>query len=95
MFLFWAFLAIRILLFCVIFPNKEPEPLVVDGALEEASLNSPSPTPVLCVRTHLYFGLCWGWGGRGLLFGQMAESPFSQRWKTRRGSDFWSRLGSL
>lgn len=64
--------------FLGIFPNKESEPLVVDGALEEASLNIPSPTPVLCVRRHLYFVPLL----EALLFDQMAESPFSQRWKT-------------
>lgn len=80
--------------FLCIFPNNELEHLGVDGASKKAESVQPLPRP--CVEGDTCCPSRTFWSLLGiLLFVQMAGSPFSQRWKTRRGSDFWSRLGTL
>lgn len=59
--------------FLCIFPNTEPEPLGMDGALQEASLNSPSPTPV-CEETPVLWPLQLWPDGRVSILTEVEDS---------------------
>lgn len=64
---------------------------MVDGHWRR-QVTTALPQPLSCVQGDT---CTVAYAGGASLFGQRAESPFLQRWKTGGGSDFWSRLGSL